>query len=326
MTSERYLLTEVTPGGLLLDLESGSLLQLNESAALIWRNHLDGVSIDKIAEMLAARFPIDQAKAMADTQAALAVPSVEPSIPISNEFHYQQESDAYVFYHLERAVLAVDLAGARLSIREHADVTRLRGLILGLCPKLLSLRGHTVLHASAVSIGARVIAFSGLSGAGKTTTARMLERAGAKAICADKLVVRQENGRPFVVVEGERAVDAWVAEAVANLTKTGSGSCDGLDRTVAGPLMELAEIGFLNVNRRIGRSLTARLLTPREAAGEIFRNAFYGSDSSAAWKRGLDQACQLARYAVALELCVPDNLQSLESEAERIVARVSIRA
>lgn len=57
---------------------------------------------------------------------------------------------------------------------------------------LLSLRGHTVLHASAVSVGGRALAFVGQSGRGKSTLAALLCGAGADLVTDDLLVVATE--------------------------------------------------------------------------------------------------------------------------------------
>jgi hypothetical protein len=54
---------------------------------------------------------------------------------------------------------------------------------------LLGLRGHTVLHASAVSIGGEAVAFVGQSGRGKSTLAALLCLDGAELVTDDVLVV-----------------------------------------------------------------------------------------------------------------------------------------
>jgi hypothetical protein len=58
---------------------------------------------------------------------------------------------------------------------------------------LLALRGHTVLHASAVSIGGEALAFVAPSGRGKSTLAALLCLAGAELITDDVLVVEAND-------------------------------------------------------------------------------------------------------------------------------------
>lgn len=69
----------------------------------------------------------------------------------------------------------------------------LRGTVAGL---LLDLRGQPSLHASAIEIGGRVIAFAGGSGAGKTTTAAMFCTAGARLVTDDVLSVEFDEMQP----------------------------------------------------------------------------------------------------------------------------------
>lgn len=66
----------------------------------------------------------------------------------------------------------------------------IRHLLLNqILPLVLSRRGRTVLHASAVSSAGRVVAFIGRSGAGKSTLAVACARIGASIVSDDCLVV-----------------------------------------------------------------------------------------------------------------------------------------
>jgi hypothetical protein len=65
---------------------------------------------------------------------------------------------------------------------------------------LLTLRGHTVLHASAVDVAGRALAFVGPSGRGKSTLAALLCLEGATLVTDDVLVV--EPGPPVTAVGG----------------------------------------------------------------------------------------------------------------------------
>ena len=79
------------------------------------------------------------------------------------------------------------------SVEEAA--TYLLGPILGL---LLRFRGVTCLHASAVVIDERVIAFVGAEGAGKSTTAAAFARAGY-AVVSDDIVALVKREGDFLV-------------------------------------------------------------------------------------------------------------------------------
>ena len=79
-----------------------------------------------------------------------------------------------------------------VSVHPFPDTPRetMRHLLLNqVLPLALSRRGRTVLHASAVSYGDRVLAFIGRSGAGKSTLAVACARAGASIVSDDCLVV-----------------------------------------------------------------------------------------------------------------------------------------
>jgi hypothetical protein len=65
---------------------------------------------------------------------------------------------------------------------------------------LLTLRGHTVLHASAVAIDGSALAFVGQSGRGKTTLAALLCVGGAQLVTDDVLTV--EAGPPVQCLGG----------------------------------------------------------------------------------------------------------------------------
>lgn len=91
--------------------------------------------------------------------------------------------------------------------------TYLTGPVLGL---LLRLRGVTCLHASAVAMGNRAIAFVGPEGAGKSTTAAALVRRGFAAL-ADDVVTLTERGGDFLVMPAYPYLCLWPdsAEKVA---------------------------------------------------------------------------------------------------------------
>jgi hypothetical protein len=82
---------------------------------------------------------------------------------------------------------------ANLTIEDTA--TYLLGPVLGL---LLRLRGVTCLHASAISVGDRAIAFVGSEGAGKSTTAAMFAQMGYPVISDDVVAITERQGAHYV--------------------------------------------------------------------------------------------------------------------------------
>jgi hypothetical protein len=83
------------------------------------------------------------------------------------------------------------------------------GPVLGL---LLRLRGVICLHASAVAIGGRSVAFVGSAGAGKSTTAAAFSKLGC-AVLSDDIVALEERDNAFYVVAGHPQVCLWPESA-----------------------------------------------------------------------------------------------------------------
>jgi hypothetical protein len=90
-----------------------------------------------------------------------------------------------------------------LSLEDAA--TYLLGPVLGL---LLRLRGVTCLHASAVVVGDRAVAFVGEEGAGKSTTAAALARRG-HAVLADDIVALVEREGVFHAMPAYPYLSLW---------------------------------------------------------------------------------------------------------------------
>jgi hypothetical protein len=91
------------------------------------------------------------------------------------------------------AVLCVPVAGVAESVVRHL-------LLDHVLPRVLSLRGALVLHASALRApDGRAVAFIGPSGAGKSTVAASLVASGWPLLSDDALVVERQGDRPVAV-------------------------------------------------------------------------------------------------------------------------------
>jgi hypothetical protein len=324
---ETHVLVDIDPGALLLDLRSGQLFRLNQSAALVWRRHLAGESVEEISRVVAKRYEIPEARARADAEAAVQISGAAvPPVPAA-EFHYEDAADGYLFSRMGQPLFLIERQGKQISLSLSADLgsETIRGLLVSIAPKLLSLRGEIVLHASAVAIGNRLLAFSGASGAGKTTTARSMVKAGAAPICEDKLVVRLGEGGIDACLNTESVAAAWVQMAVAELAVGRPASCEALDAIARGPILPLVEMGFLSVDLRKANSLSAKPLMPADAAAAVFANSFYGSANPNDWKRQLLISAAIARAIAAFELTVPDGIPGLVEAACRAVGRGSLK-
>jgi hypothetical protein len=326
--SERYVLVEVEPGGLLLDCHSGVTLQVNAAALFAWRLHLAGRPLEAIVAAFAAHFQVSAETGRRDVSASLdGFRSTGPAAP-PTEFHYQRTTDGYIFSRSGEPLFLVDDRGTTLAPLRSPRLTveEARNFLFGFSPKLLSLRGQTVLHASAVELDGRAIAFSGQSGAGKTTTARALVRAGATLIAEDKLLIEYGAAGVRALSASEDKLRQWVNAAAVELAAGRNISCDALDAVTSGPATPFTEIGFLGAERRTSRGVECRRLSSLDAAGAIFNNSFQGSDVPSDWARQLETSATIARVIGAYELTMPDGLSALADAVTPVVARRSLRS
>jgi hypothetical protein len=322
-SSRRFELRELAPGALMLDLRFGGLYELNESAAFVWRRHLAGESAERIADGMASRYGLDRLTALEHAEAILAEPVPEASTAPS-DYLYERDEDGYLFSFQGRRVFRIDDAAWELTTeRTDLEGTSLRFLVRAVAPKLLALKGQTVLHASAVEMRGAVVAFCGISGAGKTSTARAFAEAGAALVAEDQLLVQTTGSGVMASVTSERAVEDWVSEATASLAGSGRASFAPLESVVHGEYRPLREIGFLDRARRTGYETMA--LDPVRTAGSTFRNAFFGSDAADRWIDHLEIAASVGQDVVGLELSLPDGLADLATTARRLHAGGSLR-
>ena len=122
-----------------------------------------------------------------------------------------REARLYRLRYADGIAFALDDAGRRIDARWPEpwtidDVaTYLLGSVLAFA---LRLRGSTCLHASAVAVDERAVAFVGAVGAGKSTLAAALARRGYPVI-ADDVVALAETDEGFVVHPGPPRIRLW---------------------------------------------------------------------------------------------------------------------
>jgi hypothetical protein len=321
---DRYAFAPVSSAGLLLDLQSGALFRLNESAALVWRMYLSGTEQSEIIRAVELRYGIDQARARADVVAALDPGGYPDHTPPNEDFLYERTARGYVQLYKGRPVFEVNTAGTNVSLAASPDERRPRHLmnsLRALTPKVLSLRGFAVLHASAVLAAGRLLVFAGPSGAGKTSTARALVTGGAMAISEDKLLVELSGDTVMAWSTAESSIDAWVTRALITVLADGQVSCDELMNVCTGQKVALNEIGFIDANRRKYNDVTSHRLDPAEAGAELFQVTFLGSGDVDRWRRQLECAALIAERIPSYALTMPDGLTALAT-AGATLARI----
>ena len=322
---DRYVLEILADGAILLDLESGMIFQLNSSAAFIWQRVLAGRTLAEVCRDMVRAFGIGEEAAHADADAALGLPETSPAPEAETPFRYELVDRVYRFSDAERELLEVSPHDRRLRVLSGFDAARVHLYLTSITPKIAALMGLTLLHASAV-VDTRGTAtlFVGPSGAGKTTTARALVRAneGWRLLAEDKVVLRPEpvqgdGERVVAVLEGERHIHTWMAEACDRLGPGGETSCplDALGMAATGTAFPTERILLIERTRRRSGSLDLSPLGQTAAAREIFRSAFYGSHLADEWRRQLRTTAALGRTAPTFLANMPDGLDALDAMA-----------
>jgi hypothetical protein len=319
----RHLLRQFPDGAVVIDIDSGDLLQLNSTGALVYRHLARGADVEATAGFLAEEFGIPTVQARADVSSFLHLKAAvvlgrQPGDP--SPFEYIVSGDTATVRRLGVPVLHVHPSGRWITL-EQGLTEATRAALLWVVPKLLVLQGFPVLHASAVSVAGTCVAFSGASGAGKTTLAHAFAAAGAPLVAEDAFIVRLDETKAVAGVSAvEARARAWVDRALA-MVRSGDNrvECHTLFDGNEPPSIPLSLIAFLDPARRTGTALQARPLGTTDTAVSLLRNLFWGAVDSAAYGRGLEWSAALATTVAGAELTVPGGLPHLEAAARRYI-------
>jgi hypothetical protein len=318
--ARRYLLARYQTGGVVVDLESGNYYRVNASAALV----CDALRVGGDAERrIAAELGVSNAEAgeiAAEVVAGLEGSAVRGTP--QGSYHFYPDQDGYVLRHSDRTVLHVD--GASLAIRlpaggEQPGESQLELYVRALAPKLLFQRGVTVLHASACVADGKLVAFAGVSGAGKTTTARAFAAAGARLVSEDLVVLGTGVRHAEVLTEGEPFVRAWARRIAAMLLADRDRSVPAIDLMgiANGSAARLDKILFLDRARRGGTDLEGRRIEESDALVTLMTHDFLGAKESGEWRRFFEAAVALVGVVQTEELSAPNGVEHLASAAAR---------
>lgn len=322
----RFLLARYPTGGVVVDLESGNYYRVNPSAALVCDALRVGGDVNgRVAAEL--RVPIEEAgRIVAEVTAALAAPAVRDTP--QGSYHFYPTECGYVLRHAEQTVLEVD--GADLGIRlppgrEPPSEAQLELYVRALAPKLLFQRGVTVLHASACVAAGRLIAFAGMSGAGKTTTARAFAAAGAQLISEDLVVLAPHRRGAEVLTEAESFTQAWARHTAVQLLSDPRKTVPlgWLEGVVDGETRQLYQILFLDGIRRAGTGFTTSPLEEPDALISLMTHDFLGAVEAETWRRYFDDARGLLGMIDFQDAQAPDGLEHLLPAAARYISRTA---
>lgn len=150
---------------------------------------------------------------------------------------------------------------------------------------LLHQRALLPLHANAMDIGGRAVAFMGRSGAGKSTMAAWFHDAGYEVLADDVCVVKCDDGLPLMAYPGIPRLRLW-ADALAATGRDKSRyeqSFDDMDKytvpTEPAPErrpLELAAIYLLDTDRTAEQFQVSQL-TGIEALDAVMANTYRGA-------------------------------------------------
>ena len=323
----RYAVARYSTGGVVVDLQSGNYYRVNLTAALVCDALISG---GDAAGQVARGLGISRQEAsmvIADVTTGLSGPAVRSTPP--GAYHFFPVAEGYVLRHGDRTVLVVDAAGQ--TIRRSTDDLPLHDppllefYVRALAPKLLFQRGVTVLHASTcLTKSGRLVAFAGLSGAGKTTTARAFSAAGLRLVSEDLMVFVPGQSEPRVALDAEVFIHGWAREITARLLETGGDvSAGDLSRAAEGATTPVETILCLDRSRRTGDTFFSRPLDPPDALVALMTHTFLGAREPENWRRYLASTSALISAIDTQEATAPDGVARL---AAAVPAYISKRA
>ena len=228
---------------------------------------------------------------------------------------------------LWRGVARVAVRGGRSVVVDAngADDGQLRRLLLG--PALAALlvqRGVTVLHASAVSIGGRAVAFAGDSGAGKSTTAAALHLRGHPAVADDVLAATSLEDGPLALPGFPHLkidVDAAAGLGAGALQPMHDGFRKGMLPTGAHFAADPLPLACIYVLAE-GDEPAVEPLRPHESVIELVRHSWGVRTFALPEATQLERCTTLARGVPVRRLRRPRSLEALSGLAALVEADV----
>jgi hypothetical protein len=319
----RFVLETLDEGGVLVDLETGTYFEVNGTAAVACEVLLASGHEHEAAARLGERLSIGAERAQALVESVLEDLAAPPDVPedLAGPFRYLRDGDVYQLHDRGLPVLQVDPRVSLITLCGPASSLRFGMLeyVRAVTPKVMGLLGVTVLHASACNGSGGALAFSGPSGAGKTTTMQAFAAEGAGAISEDLLVLTDEPAEATCYLEGEANAHAWSAEAAKRLSRDGRVPFDGVTDAASGPRGTVDRIWFVDARRRRGSSLEIKPLGQVSGFLSLLRNTFLGRADAPSWIRHLRTVRRIRSSLSLFDATVPQGIPSLAEGVRRYV-------
>lgn len=325
---DRFAVELIGDDGILIDLASGSFFHLNPTASkacvALQQSTARAEAIARLAASMALAAE-DAAAVIDDIQGQLTGQGVRTAT--AGPFRYRRHEEGYALEENGKPILTTDPAGEKLRLHARPDALKFRlvDYVRAMTPKLLYLRGIRVLHASACELREGVVAFSGRSGAGKTTTARAFQSAGGRLISED-LVVLAANPAATVIVDGEKRAHDWAAATADEFARDLEPAldCGALaDVQRAGSLVPLTSIWFVDNSRRSGETFRQRALSVIDGVLALLANNFLGSDGAESWRRHIRETHAIAGQVALREFTMPEGVDRLAAAARAYATKTA---
>lgn len=299
--SERFSLASVDDAdGVLVDLVTGEIYRVDGSGLVACRALAQGAGVAGAAAALTQHFAVSSAQAMLDVQVLLASFATAARRPQhARPIAFRVAGDGFDMFVERRRRLHIVRATGRVEASG-----RNRSLLRFVAPHVLALHGHTVLHASAVRIGRKLVAFMGPSGVGKTTIAKVLRSGGARLVSRD-LVVMVDARR--ALVDGESAIVAWSRRRARII------DARPVDLASGGPSNLLGAI-FVVERGTPGSTLRIDELHGAAAIAALLENAFVELPDRHVWASALASCAAIAAQGLVRRARVPEGRADLRRE------------
>jgi len=315
----RLRLARLPDGWMVLDLESGRYFRANVAGARIAASLSRGAPLEDVAARLSAQLGASPAtSAIAGFVAALE----RPAAPLAaNPVRFVEAADVVQMRVAERHVVDLSRDGRSMVVRDlAAEPRRVADWIRLALPHALTLQGLTVLHASAIRDEAGVHAFSGASGAGKSTWAGALLGSGADRVADDLVVLTPERPRALAALGAEQVLRTWAEEHAhsrgSTLTPPSREAFAAWPRTAP-----LRRVSFL-AGRHADPDVRAQRLAPSETCAQLLANSFAETGLARVLAERLRAAAWLSRHVVGDVIVVPEGLERLSAAASSYRAMI----
>jgi hypothetical protein len=320
---DSFALARFADGGVAIDLGSGTYSRLNETAAEICQILFRSEDLEVAISLAATELCVDletATEAVHHVMAALRLPGPRRIRP--DPFTYAPAIaglDGYVLSDAGAPKIWISADGriVRKASPDQPVDHSLFDYLRVVAPRLLFLQGAAVLHGSACKTSTGAFAVCGDSGAGKTTTARAFDLAGAKLVAEDMLVIASPS--PLrVYLGGESAIRNWATRTTAILSETHEADTAGLNEVFEGPELRIPEIWFIAADKRAEDSdqIAPRRLGVADGTLATMGSLFLGATTAPEWRRFLDLAGTIATTTALFETRMPRGLERLKKAAE----------